>query len=209
MSMLIRVIAFTILIFIVSCAQKANVHEVLGKTTLTVKPILIENKNLDTAIQRVALGKLEEQIKNPPLDAKVKSNVFKRGISVLVGEGSAERFNDYDFLSEKYKSADLLIMMEVKSVTQNERNYVSQVEDEIGTKYFCVERDANATVLFNVFNPKTNQVVFAKSYKGFDYKRYCDKKAYRPDKLPKEELIILKAVERAIGAFVRDFYSIL
>lgn len=209
MSMLIRVITFTILILLLSCAQKADVHEVLGKTTLTVKPILIENKNVDTAIQKVALGKLEEQIKNPPLDAKVKSNIFKRGISVLVGEGTAEKVNDYDFLSEKYKSADLLIVMEVKSVEQNERNYVSQVEDEFGTKYFCVEREAKATVLFNVFNPKTNKVVFAKSYKGLDYKRYCDEKAYRPDKLPKEELIILKAIERAIGAFVRDFYSIL
>jgi len=209
MSMLIRVITFTILILLVSCAQKADVHEVLGKTTLTVKPILIENKNVDSVIQRVALGKVEEQIKNPPLDAKVKSNIFKRGISVLVGEGTAGKANDYDFLSEKYKNADLLVLMEIKSVEQNEKRYISNVEDEFGTKYFCVEREATATVLFNVLNPRTNRVVFAKSYKGLDYKRYCDDKAYRPDKLPNEEIIVLKAIERAIGAFIRDFYSIL
>ncbi len=209
MSMLIRILLPLILLFLVSCVQKANIHEVLGKKTLTTKPVLIKNKDIDIALQKVALKELEEQIKNPPLDVKLKSKVFKRGINVLVAKGSLENVNHYDFLSEKYGNIDVLIVMEIKSTEYNERKYISHVEDEFGVKYFCVERKAEAVVLFNVLNPKTREVFFAKTYKGIDYKRYCDEKTYKPEKLPKKELILLKAVERTVGAFIRDFYSIL
>ena len=207
--MLIRILLPLILLFLASCVQKANIHEVLGKKTLTTKPVLVENKNMDVALQKVALKKLEEQLKNPPLDVKLKAKVFKRGINVLVGKGSLEDVNDYDFLSEKYRNVDVLIVMEIKSTEHNERKYISNVEDEFGTKYFCVEREARAVVLFNVLNPKTHEVFFAKTYRGLDYKRYCDEKTYKPEKLPKKELILLKAIERTVGAFIRDFYSIL
>ncbi|WP_461829385.1 hypothetical protein [Aquifex sp.] len=207
--MLIKVFIPVILLFLVSCVQKVNIHEVLGKNTLTTKPVLVKHKDIDVALQKVALKKLEEQIKNPPLDVKLKANVFKRGVKILVAKGSLEEINDYDFLSEKYGNADILIIMEIKSTQHSERKYISNVEDEFGTKYFCVEREARAVVLFNVLNPKTREVFFAKTYRGLDYKRYCDEKTFKPEKLPKKELILLKAIERTIGAFIRDFFSIL
>lgn len=207
--MLIKVFVAVVLLFVFSCVQKVNIHEVLRKNTLTTKPVLVKHKDIDVALQKVALKKLEEQIKNPPLDVKLKSKVFKRGINVLVAKGSLEDINDYDFLSEKYRNADVLVIMEIKSTEHNERKYISNVEDEFGTKYFCVEREAKAVVLFNVLNPKNGEVFFAKTYRGLDYKRYCDEKTFKPEKLPKKELILLKAIERTVGAFVRDFYSIL
>ena len=207
--MLIRILIPMILLLVTSCVQKAGIHEILAKRTLTVKPVLVLNKNIDPTLQEVAFKKLVEQISNPPLDVKLKSQVLKRGVSVLVSKGSVENTNDYDFLSEKYRNADVLIVMEIKSVKAYEKKYVSYVEDEFGTKYYCVERQAIAIVLFNVLNPKTQEVFFAKSYKGFDYKRYCDEKTYKPEKLPQEKFIVLKAIERTVGAFIRDFYSIL
>lgn len=209
MSMLIRTVFLIMILLLASCVQKANIHELLGKKSLTTKPVLVRNRNIDEALQRVALKKLEDQIKDPPFDVRLKSKVFKRGITVLVARGSLENVNDYDYLSEKYRDTDVLIIMEIKSTEYNEERYISMVEDEFGTKYYCVEREAKATVLFNVLNPKNMEVFFAKTYRGLDYKRYCDEKTFKPEKLPKKELILLKAIERTIGAFVRDFYSIL
>ncbi len=209
MSMLIKLFFILLTLLLGSCVQKANIHEVLGKKNISAKPILIENKRLDIGLQKIALRKLEEQMKNPPLDVKLKSKVFKRGVVVLVGKGVLESVNDYDFLSEKYRDTDVLVIMEIKSTDYRQSKYISSVEDDYGTKYFCVERQAKAVVLFNVLNPKSREVFFAKTYRGLEFKRYCDEKTYKPEKLPKVELIKLKAIERAVGAFIREFYSIL
>ncbi len=207
--MLIRVLFLLTVFLLTACVQKANIHEVLQKKTLTTKPILVENKNIDVALQKVALKNLENQIKNPPLDVKLKSKVLKRGVNILVARGSLEDINNYNIISERYGNADIIVVMEIKSTEYNERKYISNVEDEFSSKYFCVEREAKAVALFNVLNPKTREVFFAKTYRGLDYKRYCDEKSFKPEKLPKKELILLKAIERTIGAFIRDFYSIL
>ncbi len=207
--MLIKLLIPLILVFLSSCVQKANIHEVLGKKTVVAQPILVKNGRIDIALQKLALRKLEEEVKSPPIDVRLKSKVFKRGVIVLVGKGKLEDIGDYDYLSEKYGNVDVLVVMEIKGRKLSERRYVSNVEDEFGTKYYCVEREARAVVLFNVINPKSEEVFFAKTYKGLDYKRYCDEAGYKPQKLPDMEVIFLKAIERTIGAFVRDFYAIL
>lgn len=190
---MLRAISILVMLLILSCAHKATFREILSKETINAKVKLVENPSGNLAIQKVALRSLKEKLLNPPPDVKLKLKITKK-------EGKLH-------LTEN-KNADLLITMELKKLKYEEKRYKTKEED-MDITYFCVERQAKANVLFNVVNTKNNEVLFAKVYRGKFYKRYCDEKGYKPEKLPKPDFIKLKAVEDAVEAFVREFYSLL
>jgi len=190
---MLRVLSILLTLLILSCAHKATFREILGKEVITARVELVKSPSYNLAIQKVALKNLKEKLINPPSDVKLKLRLLKK-------EG---KFH----LSEN-KNADILIKMEVKKLSYEEKRYKTKEED-MDITYFCVERQAKADVLFNVLNQKSGEVLFAKVYKGTFYKRYCDEKSYKPEKLPKPDFMKLKAIEDAQEAFVKEFYSLL
>ncbi len=196
-----------LILLIVSCGGKVAIHELVGKKELTYRLMLVETEDVDRALQKIAFERLGEIIEDPPADVKVKLKLTKKDVKLIRKEPVIVSFFDFDTL-EALEDTNLVIGMEVKEVSYTERKYVTKDEEE-EVKYKCVERQAEAVVLFNVVNPATRDVYFARTYKGKFYKRYCDEKTYRPDLLPKEDFVKLKAIEDAIKSFVRDFYDLL
>jgi len=197
----------TLLLVLLSCSQKVSVHELLGKKAITYRPVLVKNPHIDEALQKVAFERFQELLENPPLSVKLKRKLSLEEV-VLVKKPPVE-VKTFDFnLFEPYKDADLLVTMEIKELTYKERRFETQ-DDEDRTRLYCVERKAEAVVLFNVANPTTRDIYFAKTYKGKYKKRKCDAKGYRPELLPKEDYVKLKAIEDAVEAFVKDFYEVL
>ncbi|AAC07278.1 hypothetical protein [Aquifex aeolicus] len=190
---MLRVLSILIILLTLSCAQKATFREILGKDTVRARVELVRNPSHNLAIQKVALRNLKDKLLNPPPDVKLKLKVMKKEGKLQLTEGS---------------NADLVISMELKKLRYEEKRYKTKEED-MDITYFCVERQATADVLFNVMNAKSKEVLFAKVYKGGFYKRYCDEKGYKSEKLPKPDFIKLKAIEDAEEAFVREFYSLL
>jgi len=197
----------TLLSFLAACGSKVSIHELLGKKAITYRPVLVKNPELEEALQKVAFERFQELLENPPISVKLKRKLSLEEIGLFKKAPVEVRTFDFD-LFEPYKDADLLVTMEIKELKYKERRYETKDEEE-RTRFFCVERKAEAVVLFNVVNPSTRDVYFAKTYKGKFYKRYCHEKEYRPDKLPKPDYVKLKAVEDAIEAFVKDFYGLL
>lgn len=209
MNMLLKILIFFI-IFLTACFQKLTLSDILDKDKreFAVKVILIENDKFDASLQRVSLETFEDRLKKPPVDVKVKLTLFKKDIRLILKGKKVENFYDPIEIARENKDSDLVITMEVKDISQTEKRYKTKEED-MDLTYFCIERSANSRILFNVIATKTEEVVFARTYNGFFYKRYCDEKNYVPEKLPNSDYIKLKSLEKAQVEFIRDFYDLL
>jgi len=197
-----------LLLFLTGCAQKVRITELLQKNTLDVKLVLVENDKVPKALQKVALQTLENLLRDPPLDVKTKMKLLRKEVYLNFKGHSVEPYYDPVETARRHPDTDIVIVMEVKQLAHKEERYKLKEEDP-DILYHCVERKANANALFNVILTKSGEVVFAKAYEGSFYKRYCDEKTYRPEKLPKPDYMMLKALEKAQLKFVRDFYDLL
>ncbi|HIP43692.1 MAG TPA: hypothetical protein EYG91_07455 [Aquifex aeolicus] len=207
--MLLKILTFFI-IFLTACSQKPTVSDILGKDRreFTVKVILIKNNKFDTSLQRVSLEIFEDKLRNPPIDVKAKLTLFKKEVKLILKDKNVENYYDPVEIAKENKDSDLVVTMEVKDISYTEKKYKTKEED-IGLTYFCIERSANSNILFNVIITKTEEVIFARTYNGFFYKRYCDEKEYVPEKLPNSDYMKLKSLEKAQLKFIRNFYDLL
>ena len=201
-----RVLLAFILLFLISCESKVRISERLKKSELKVAQVMVENENIDRALQKVLFERILEKIKNPPTKTKTILAIARKKIKIILVKGEILKEYDIKELVKTYDYVDIILLAKIESAKYEEKRYKTKEEE---TTYYCVEKTGRGTMLFNLIFTNTSEVFFAKSYKGSFFKRYCDEVRYKPEVLPDKDYMILKALENAVNDFVEDFYSII
>ncbi len=205
--MRLKVFLILTVLFLLGCATttKTPIHKLVGKTTLRVKVVLLENRNVDVGYQKLAVREFEASLLKQPLTRAIRETITRERVDVVlitrkdvqkVRSGSPEEIVRIGRESD----VDLVVVVEPVSVSYKEKTYTK--EDKV-----CVRRSAKVSVSARVSETKGGNVVLAGVYTGRSKANQCSKGMKRTDKLPSKDGIVIKALKEAASKFSREFWG--
>jgi hypothetical protein len=195
------------LVFLVGCATttKTPIHKIVGKTTLRVKVVLLENRKVDRAYQKLAVREFEASLLKQPLTRAIRESITRERVDlVLITRKEVQRIRSGSpeevVRVGKESDLDLLVVVHPLSVDYREKTYTKGEE-------VCVRRQARVTVSAKVAETKGGSEVLAGVYTGRAKATQCSKGMRRTDKLPSRDGIVIKALKDAAVKFSKEFWG--
>ncbi len=193
--------------FLISCAQtaKAPIHRVIGKDTIRTKVVLLENPELDSAYQKLAVRQVEAKLLNKPVTLVIKSRLTGGEVDlVLVTRKDVQRFGSVSAEKVveigKASGVDLLVVVEPLRIDYAESSVRKEVE-------VCISRKAKVLLSIKVYETAKGGILLAGVYEGKEEAKQCSKGVERTDKLPSKDRLVIKALKKAGEKFSKEFWN--
>ncbi len=201
-----RFYVLLVFVLLVACATTSRVpiHKIVGSPTVRTKVVLLKKEEIDTAYQRTAVREFEAVLLKQPVTHAMRATVGGEKVDlVLITRKEVQTVNSIapEDIVKLGRESDVNTVIVVEPVKVDYRESSLKRGEE-----FCVVRRAKVVISAKVFETKGGEVVLAGVYEGSYRAHQCSKGIRRTDKLPSEDLVVLRAIKEAASKFSGDFW---
>lgn len=195
-----------LVLFFIGCATtpRVPIHKVVGSPTVRTKVVLLKNRDLDLAYQKIAVREFEAALLREPISFSIKKTLGEKVDLVLITRKEVQVINSLspEEIVKIGRESDVQAVVVVEPMKIDYSEWVTREDEEV-----CVVRNAKVLVSAKVTETKKGEVVLAGVYEGKAKAKQCSKGIQRTDKLPSKDSLIIKALKDAASKFSGEFWS--